>query len=232
MADYRPTRGIRIEKPCGESWEAMPGDVRVRRCGSCDRDVYNVASMMPEQIEAMLAKPGPLPCMRIVRNHDGSLLAARNEQRPNVFVRASMALSTVMLMAGTAAAQGTGSAKPETAASLIGQVVDPKGQPIAHADVELWKKSKMVTTIETDEQGKFRLGAAPGNYSIYALEHDREMQRSQTFDVTLRAGLQEAKKAIHLQPATIEVGEVVAVPTTPRLGTRKVKTTAPVQSHM
>jgi len=140
-----------------------------------------------------------------------------------------MALSTVMLMAGTAAAQGTSSPKPETAASLIGQVVDSRGKPIAHAEVELWKKSKMVTTIETDEQGKFRLGAAPGNYSICALEHDGEMQRSETFDVTLRAGLQETKKAIHLQQATIEVGEGVAVSTTPRLGTRKVKAAAPVQ---
>jgi hypothetical protein len=202
----------------------MPGDVRVRHCGSCDRDVYNLASMTPAQIEAMLAQPGPLPCMRIVRNQCGSLRAARNEQRPNVFVRASMALSTVMLMAGAAAAQGTGSPKTETAASLIGQVVDLKGQPMAHADVQLWTKNKMVATIETDEQGKFRLGTAPGNYSIYALERGGESQRSEMFDVTLRAGLQEAKKAIRLQPVTIEVGEVVAVPANPRLGTRKIKT--------
>ena len=124
MSGYTPKAAIKVAKPCSESWEAMPGDARVRHCGGCDRDVHNLAAMTPAQIDALLAKPGPLPCMRIVRNVDGSLMTARVEQKPGVIRRASRILSTVMLMAGSASAQTGNTSKPKPIASLEGQVVD------------------------------------------------------------------------------------------------------------
>jgi hypothetical protein len=85
MAGYKPKVAIRIPKPCSESWEAMAGDARVRHCGECGRDVRNLAAMTPAEIDAMLAAPGPLPCMRLVQYEDGSLLTARVEQRAGVW---------------------------------------------------------------------------------------------------------------------------------------------------
>jgi hypothetical protein len=221
MSGYTPKITIAIAKPCSESWETMAGNASVRHCGSCDRDVRNVAAMTPAQIDAMLAQPGPLPCMRLVQFDDGSLLVARSEHR-HFLLRASMALSTVMLMAGCA--QTTGSSKPESNANLIGQVVDLKGKPIAHVNVQLWRKDKMVVTVETDDRGSFRLAAAPGNYSIYALERDgEEYLQSDIFDVKLQAGLQETKKAMHLRPVAVTVGDVVDVRPKPKLQTSKTK---------
>src|SRR6185312_7923892 len=95
MSGYKPKVAITIPNPCRESWEDMAGDARVRHCGACGRDVRNVATMTPSEIDAMLAAPGPLPCMRIVRYQDGSLLTARVEQKPGMLQRASMMLSTV-----------------------------------------------------------------------------------------------------------------------------------------
>jgi hypothetical protein len=161
--------------------------------------------------------------MRLVQFDDGSLLVAQSEHRAHFFLRASMALSTVMLMAGAASAQRTGSSKPEGNANLIGQVVGLKGRPVAHVDVQLWRKDKMVVAVETDDKGNFHLAAAPGNYAIYALERDGESLQSDTFDVKLQTGSQETKEAIHLRPVTVLVGEVVVVPSKPRLQTRKIK---------
>ena len=76
----------------------MPGDARVRHCGGCDRDVHNLAAMTPAQIDALLAKPGPLPCMRMVRHQDGSLMTARVEVADAAFCNMRrLALTTVML---------------------------------------------------------------------------------------------------------------------------------------
>src|SRR5580698_5167237 len=101
MSGYTPKVAMKVTKPCSESWEAMPGDARVRHCGACDRDVHNLAAMTPAQIDALLAKPGPLPCMRMVQFEDGSLMAARVAVRHSLFQRTALTLSTAMLAVTT-----------------------------------------------------------------------------------------------------------------------------------
>ena len=187
MSGYTPKVTITIPKPCSESWEAMAGDARVRHCGACDRDVRNVATMTPSEIDAMLAAPGPLPCMRIVQYQDGSLLTARVEQKPGMLQRASMMLSTVMLMAGSAAAQSSIGSKNAT---LTGRVVDPTGASIIHASVELWSDGKTVATAQTDAQGDFSVQANAGEYLVKATSPGFETFEMKS--VALHAGVQKA----------------------------------------
>ena len=208
MRGYRPATPIRIAKPCGESWEAMPGDSRVRHCSVCDRDVHNVAAMAPAQLEAILAQPGPLPCMRLVQYVDGSLLTARMDQKPDLLRRASMALSTVMLMAGGAAAQTSTPSKQDQMAVLQGKVVDATGASISHAKIELLANGKQVISAETDVQGAFVLTALPGAYTFDVTS--RGFKRSDAMPVQLRAGTQQALNPILLQVAE-NLGEVVVI---------------------
>ena len=198
---------IRIAKPCGESWEAMPGDSRVRHCGVCDRDVHNVATMAPAQLEAILAQPGPLPCMRLVQYEDGSLLTARVDQRPNSLRRTWMALSTVMLMAGGAAAQIATLPRQDQMAILQGRVVDATGASIPHAKIELLADGKQVISAETDAQGAFVLKALPGAYTFDVASSG--FKRSDAMPVQLRAGTQQALDPIRLQVASENLGVVV-----------------------
>jgi hypothetical protein len=207
MGSYRPATPIRIAKPCGERWEALPGDSRVRHCGVCDRDVHNVAAMAPAQLEAILAQPGPLPCMRLVQYEDGSLLTARTDQKPNLLRRASMALSTVMLMAGGAAAQTSTLPKQDQMAVLQGTVVDATGVSISHAKIELLADGKQVTSAESDAQGAFVLKALPGTYTFDVTS--RGFKRSDAMPVQLRAGTQQALNPILLQVASENLGVVV-----------------------
>jgi Carboxypeptidase regulatory-like domain len=203
MRGYRPATPIRIAKPCGESWEALPGDSRIRHCGVCDRDVHNVAAMVPAQLEAVLAQPGPLPCMRLVQYEDGSLLTARTDQKPNLLRRASMALSTVMLMAGGAAAQTSTLPKQGQMAVLQGRVVDATGASISHAKIELLADGKQVISAETDSQGAFVLTALPGAYTFDVTSSG--FKRSDATPVQLHAGTQQASNPILLQLAVSEV---------------------------
>lgn len=45
---------FRISKPCPESWSDMVGNDRVRFCGRCKLNVYNLAIMKKEEIEALV----------------------------------------------------------------------------------------------------------------------------------------------------------------------------------
>ncbi|MEO6951979.1 MAG: hypothetical protein ABI321_09215 [Polyangia bacterium] len=51
--------GIRVAAPCRADWNEMSGDERVRACGACNKNVYNVSEMTRAEAEALiLAKEG------------------------------------------------------------------------------------------------------------------------------------------------------------------------------
>ena len=45
---------LRISSPCPESWSGMAGNDRVRFCGRCKLNVYNLAVMSPGEVEAIV----------------------------------------------------------------------------------------------------------------------------------------------------------------------------------
>jgi hypothetical protein len=67
---------VEVASPCSAQWEEMAGDERVRFCGSCEKNVYNLSAMTtPEIVELIRAKEGRL-CARFYRRHDGTMLTA------------------------------------------------------------------------------------------------------------------------------------------------------------
>lgn len=67
---------LRLVRGCDVPWDAMVGDARVRHCGVCDREVYDLTAMDPDEIEAFLAaRKEALPCMRLHRRRDGRVQA-------------------------------------------------------------------------------------------------------------------------------------------------------------
>lgn len=66
--------GVMIAAPCNVGWENMKGDDRVRFCGQCQLNVYNTSVMTPREIEKLLSGEGQLPCLRLYRRADGTLL--------------------------------------------------------------------------------------------------------------------------------------------------------------
>jgi hypothetical protein len=64
---------LQLARPCKEPWEGMVGDARVRHCGRCDKDVYNLTEMTQEEAETLLASRGVTPCVRFFRRADGTI---------------------------------------------------------------------------------------------------------------------------------------------------------------
>lgn len=77
MARTLPTialEDIRIASPCNASWDAMTGDDRVRFCGSCQKNVFNLSNMSRDDAEALIEKTEGRVCVRYYRRRDGTVL--------------------------------------------------------------------------------------------------------------------------------------------------------------
>lgn len=69
---------IRIATPCHAKWNQMKGDDRVRHCGDCKLNVYNVAGLTNKEVQELLVKSakGERVCMRLTRRKDGTILTS------------------------------------------------------------------------------------------------------------------------------------------------------------
>ncbi len=65
---------MRIAAPCKADWEEMIGTQRVRFCGQCNLNVYNLSSMSTAQAESLIAQTEGRLCVRFYRRSDGSIL--------------------------------------------------------------------------------------------------------------------------------------------------------------
>jgi hypothetical protein len=67
---------IRIASPCTADWNTMTGDERVRHCGSCNKDVFNLSSMRRDEAEALIREKNGDLCARYYQRGDGTIILA------------------------------------------------------------------------------------------------------------------------------------------------------------
>jgi hypothetical protein len=65
---------LRIASPCSESWDGMSGDERVRFCGRCNKNVYNLSAMTRAEAESLVAAREGRVCVRFYKRFDGTVL--------------------------------------------------------------------------------------------------------------------------------------------------------------
>lgn len=84
-------QNLAIRIPCTESWDTMQGDERVRHCGLCKKNVYNLSAMPQAEAAAMLAQnvDGEL-CVRFYRREDGTVMTSDCSASPRVKLRQAM----------------------------------------------------------------------------------------------------------------------------------------------
>ena len=70
---------IEISSPCTVSWDGMrqtPGDERVRFCGQCRQNVYNVEALSRGEARRLIGAREGRVCVRILRRPDGTVVTA------------------------------------------------------------------------------------------------------------------------------------------------------------
>ena len=102
---------LRVASPCSASWAAMNGDDKVRFCGQCDKNVYNLSAMTTAEAQTLIADAEGEVCIRLYRRKDGTVINAdcpvgTRRKRVTRFAAAAMALggAGVSLLSPPAAA--------------------------------------------------------------------------------------------------------------------------------
>lgn len=69
-----PLDHVRVAAPCTVDWELMIGSERMRFCGQCSLNVYNLAGMTRSEAEHLIARNEGRLCVRFYRRRDGSII--------------------------------------------------------------------------------------------------------------------------------------------------------------
>ena len=64
----------RIGTPCNARWSAMAGDDRVRFCGECGKNVYNLSALPRAEAERLLEEREGGRCIRLYERADGTVM--------------------------------------------------------------------------------------------------------------------------------------------------------------
>lgn len=61
---------FKVSSPCPVSWDSMSGDHKIRFCGQCRLNVYNLAEMSRDEIAGVVRKTGGRLCGRLYVRSD------------------------------------------------------------------------------------------------------------------------------------------------------------------
>jgi hypothetical protein len=105
---------IRVATPCTARWEDMIGDERVRHCGQCDKNVYDLSQMTRAEAEQLIVATEGRACVRLWRRADGTILTAdcpvgvrRRRRRRGLFAAVGGAVAAVAAFIGLATIRTT-----------------------------------------------------------------------------------------------------------------------------
>jgi hypothetical protein len=101
---------LRIATPCNADWDDMNGDERVRFCGKCEKNVYNLSAMSRADAEALVREKEQRLCVRFYQRADGTVLTGdcpvgvqKKRLRQRVWASLSGAAASLMLLLGLSA---------------------------------------------------------------------------------------------------------------------------------
>lgn len=69
-----PLDHVTVAAPCNVGWDNMVGNKRVRFCGQCSLNVYNLSAMSKGEAERLVFQTEGRLCVRYYRRADGTIL--------------------------------------------------------------------------------------------------------------------------------------------------------------
>ncbi|HEY1586544.1 MAG TPA: hypothetical protein VGH63_12705 [Polyangia bacterium] len=140
---------IRIAMPCAADWDDMSGDNRVRFCGKCEKNVYNLSAMSRDEGEALVREKEGRLCVRLYQRADGTVITndcpvgqRRARLRARVWASISGAAASMALVLGlfggraradlTVDGKKNTGKKPDVAVRVMGGAVAVAEPPPKH----------------------------------------------------------------------------------------------------
>jgi len=133
-----PLENIRIASPCPANWDEMYGNDRMRFCGECKLNVYNLSGMSRKAAEDLVANAEGRLCVRYFQRKDGTIITqncpvgwAKVKARTKVYMTAvfslMMTLFSGLFIASLFARQ---SRQP-----IMGDIAEPRPTPTPEVQI-------------------------------------------------------------------------------------------------
>ncbi|MDM7922599.1 MAG: hypothetical protein QUS14_09900 [Pyrinomonadaceae bacterium] len=75
MPNYgSPLNNIKVASACSADWESMYGNDRMRYCGQCKLNVYNLSGMTRSEAESLIERAEGRLCVRYYQRADGTVI--------------------------------------------------------------------------------------------------------------------------------------------------------------
>jgi hypothetical protein len=150
---------VSIASPCNVSWDSMKGDDRVRFCGQCKLNVFNLSALPRAEAEALVQKAEGRVCVRLYRRTDGTVITQDCSvvRRALTAARRRVSVLTASLAAflGLSSLAGCEDKPPMPTPPEMGKMACPTSAPTPEgANVEMGDIAAPVTSsTPTIEKG-------------------------------------------------------------------------------
>lgn len=137
-----PLANVKVAAPCSADWDGMVGNERVRFCGQCSRNVFNLSSMSKAEAENLIEHTEGRLCIRFYRREDGTVLTdncpvgLRAIRRRVRRVASAFASAIFTFLAGVGLYAGVAEVNRATSSRVGGttmgtMVAEPPSRPVA-----------------------------------------------------------------------------------------------------
>ena len=159
-----PLDQVHIAAPCNADWDNMFGDERVRFCGQCNLNVYNLSEMTKSDAELLVARTEGRLCVRYYRRTDGSILTRncpeglRALKRRLSRVASAVGTALVSLLAGLGF---HGIVKRASRPHVMGFIVSPQKTRTAPLMGDVTMPNTSVSPVVAITQGQMEIIQKP-----------------------------------------------------------------------
>lgn len=178
---------LRVASPCSVGWETMSGNERVRRCHSCELNIYNIAEMTSKEVESLIVNREDRVCIRLYKRADGTVLTKdcpvgfrAYQKRAARF--AGAALATILGLFSVSFGQKYNkktvvdsqiieivrTINQNQPSILSGVIKDPAGALIPSVEITIYKDKKKKLKIKSNDDGIYKSPSLSAG--IYILE--------------------------------------------------------------
>ncbi len=123
---------VKVAAPCQRDWDKMSGDAKVRFCGDCQQNVYNLSELTTDEAHQLIREKEGKLCVRFYTRDDGTVLTRDcpvGLQRKRKKLIAAGAATISMSLAALAFSVGEIFAEAPSEACEALPVKPPEGQP-------------------------------------------------------------------------------------------------------
>ncbi|MGI8468054.1 MAG: carboxypeptidase-like regulatory domain-containing protein [Pyrinomonadaceae bacterium] len=176
---------LRVAAPCSVGWEMMSGDERVRRCHSCELNIYNVSEMTKTEVENLIANREGRLCIRLYKRADGTILTKDcpvgiRAYQKRVARFAGATLAAILGLFSVSFAQKKDKNPVDASKTKIirtvsqknilsGTIYDKQGAVIPEVEIKIYRKNdKEIFKTISDGDGNYKFESFPSG--IYTFE--------------------------------------------------------------